>query len=568
MESFWDGNAKSSPVQNLVSEANIVDDPAAIDVPGRILQPLMLSGDTAAMIKNWQFTCRQNHSDYQRPAYRPQRLLQVGGGEVNHLKLQACHESSVPSLPEYAALSYMWGGPQRFMTTKDSLEARMVRIEFEDLPGTLRDAVLVCRVIGIRWLWVDVLCIIQDDPQDKLEQIKTMGEVYRSAALTIIPAFSLGSDEGFLSETFENVTLPFQCFRDNTSSGRQGSIYLIKKQLDAPRFPIETRGWTMQERLLSTRLLFFHPGRIDWVCRESHLFAGSSSSYSVNMIDESVTDRSWDKWNLNCSNIKNDDVNLQIQRWYTLSQAFSERTLSDPLDRLPALASVAKELRREFPGIGDYVAGLWTTNLAQQLLWKLHLYTQPKSRLNKFIGPSWSWVSIESSFMLPTFAIAPADIRLEILDYEIQHDISSDRYGSLLAASLEVRGRLKTAQWNISTQKIESSNGLLLAGNTKTVADSKDYASRGPLVGNIVNVYCLEVQDARYWARDIKTEGGQVFTGLLLFKCPGARSTYRRAGLFSLAKVDQDESSYAVFEAAVKNLAWFEDVEPQVITII
>ena len=554
-------------LKNLVSEANIADDPATIDVPGRILQPSILSGDTAALIKDWQFTCRQTHSDCQRPAYRPQRLLQVGGGEVNHLKLQACHESSVPSSPEYAALSYMWGGPQRFLTTKDSLGAKMIKIEFEDLPGTLRDAVLVCRAIGIRWLWVDVLCIIQDDPQDKLEQVKTMGEVYRSAALTIIPAFSLGSDEGFLSETFDNVTLPFQCFRDNTSSGRQGSVYLIKKQLNAPRFPIETRGWTMQERLLSTRLLFFHPGRIYWVCRESHLFAGSSCSYSVNMIDDSVTrgKRSFGKWNLN---INIDDVNQQIQRWYSLSQAFSERTLSDPLDRLPALAGVAKELRREFPGIGDYVAGLWTTNLAQQLLWKLSLYAQPKWKLNKFIGPSWSWVSIESSFMLPTFATEPADIRLEILDYEIQHDISSDRYESLLAASLEVRGRLKTAQWNISTQKIESSNGLLLAGNTKTVADSKDYASPGPLVGNIVDVYCLEVQDARYWARHIKTEWGPVFTGLLLFKSPGARSTYHRAGLFSLAKVDHDESSYAVFEAAVKNLAWFEDVEPQVITII
>ena len=433
----------------------------------------------------------------------------------------------------------------------------MVRIEFEDLPGTIRDAVLVCRAIGIRFLWVDMLCIIQDDPQDKLEQVKTMAEVYRSAALTIVPAFSLGSDEGFLSETFENVTLPFQCFRDNTSSGRQGSVYVIKKQRDAPNFPIETRGWTMQERLLSTRLLFFHPGRIDWVCQESHLFAGSSSSYSVNMIDESVIRRSDRSFNRSNVNVKI-DVNLQFQRWYTLSGAFSRRTLSDPLDRLPALAGIAKELRREFRGIGDYVAGLWTTNLAQQLLWKLDLHAQPQWRLNKYIGPSWSWVSIESSFMLPSCAMAPADIRLEILDYEIQHVISSDRYGSLSAASLEVRGRLKTAQWNIATQQIESSN----------VADSKEFASQGPFVGHVVGVSCLEVQDARYWVRQFKTDWGPAFTGLLLIKCPGARSTYCRAGVFSLANVDEDESSYAVFEAAVKNLGWFEDVEPQVITII
>ena len=522
----------------------------------------MLCDDIVAMIKNWQSVCRQNHSDCLQPAFRPQRLLYVGGCEANYLKLQPCHASFVPTMLEYAALSYMWGGPQRFLTTKDSLEARMTRIGFEDLPGTLRDAVLVCRAIGIQWLWVDVLCIVQDDPQDKLEQVKTMGEVYRSATLTIVPAFSLGSDEGFLSDTFENVTLPFQRFHKNTSNDRQGSICLIKKQPDAPSFPIESRGWTMQERLLSTRLLFFHPGRIDWVCRQSHLFAGSSSTYSVNLIDDSVTrtNRCFEKF---ISSDMNTDVNEQIGRWNTLSWEFSRRTLSDPLDRLPALAGIAKELRQKFPGIGDYVAGLWTTNLAQQLLWRID--GQPKWRLNKFIGPSWSWISIETSFTRGAFATSPA---VEILDCEIQHDVSSDRYGSLSAASLRVRGRLKTAQWNISTQRIDSPNGLSLTGNTQTLADSMEYASHGPLVSRSVDVYCLEVQDARYWARQIKTEFGPAFTGLLLFKCPGSQSTYHRAGLFSLAKVGQDECSYAVIEAAVKNLAWFEDVEPQVITIV
>ena len=341
-------------LRDLVVEANLVDDPAAIDVPGRILQPSVLNSDTTAIIKKWLFTCQKNHSNCIRPAVWPQRLLHVGGGEVAHLTLQDFHEGSVPTTPDYAALSYMWGGPQRFMTTKESLEARMVKIDFEDLPGTLRDAVLVCRAIGIQWLWVDVLCIIQDDLRDKLEQIKTMGEVYRSAILTLIPAFSQGSDESFLSDTFENAILPFQRFHGNNSSGSQGSVCLLKKQSGTPAFPIETRGWTMQERLLSTRLLFFHPGRIDWVCRESHLFAGSSSSYSVNLIDESVTrsNRFLEQRGPNQSHM-DIDVNLQIRRWYGISAAFSKRTLSDPLDRLPALAGVAKEFRREFPGIGD-----------------------------------------------------------------------------------------------------------------------------------------------------------------------------------------------------------------------
>ena len=556
--------------EDLLSEANLAGDPAAIDVPGRVLQPSILNGDTIAMIKKWQFTCRQSHQDCSQLAYRPKRLLHIDGGEVSHLTLQACHERSMPNVPEYAALSYMWGGPQRFLTLKDNIDVRTARIEFEDLPRTLRDAVFVCRAIGMQWLWVDVLCIVQDDPQDKLEQIKTMGEVFQSATLTIVAATSLGSDEDFLSDTFANATLPFQRFRYATSSGREGSVCLSTMQLDKPRFPIETRGWTMQERLLSTRLLFFHLGRVDWVCRESHLFAGSSSSYSVNLIDESLTrgHLAFNPFDPNRSNI-NSDVEAQIRRWHELCTAFSGRKLSDPLDRLPALSGVAKNFRLKFPGIGDYVAGLWTTNLAQQLLWKINLKAQWKCRLNKFIGPSWSWVSIENQFTLPTFVTVPeVIIRLEILDHGIQYVDGSDRYGPLSAASLKVKGRLKIAQRNISTQKIESPNELLLAGNTKTVADSQEYASEGPFAGISMPVYCLEIQDARCCARYIKTEWGPVFTGLLLFECPDTRSTYRRAGLFSLAKVDEYESSYTVIEAAVKNLAWFEDVQPQIITII
>lgn len=101
----------------------------------------------------------------------------------------------------------------------------------------------------------------------------------------------------FLLETFDNVISPFIRRRYKTSDGNEGFVYLIKQRDQDPRFLIESRGWTMQERLLSTRLLFFHPGRIDWVCRSGHLFAGCSSSYSVNLIAKSVAKNStWDEY--------------------------------------------------------------------------------------------------------------------------------------------------------------------------------------------------------------------------------------------------------------------------------
>jgi len=135
------------------------------------------------------------------------------------------------------------------------------------------------------------------------------------------------------------------------------------------------------------------------------------------------------------------DVNLdvvqQIQRWYSLCEALDKRKVSDPYDRLPVLSGIAKEFCRNFPGIRDYVAGRWTTNLTRQLLWRINFDVQWKCRLNEFIGPTWSSASIQSPFMLPAFASMPADIRLEILDHRIQYPVGATQLQTFDASKLQ-----------------------------------------------------------------------------------------------------------------------------------
>ena len=157
---------------------------------------------------------------------------------------------------------------------------------------TIRDAVTVCRAIDIQWLWVDVLCIIQDDPVDKSQEIVRMGDIFRSATLTLVAATASSSEKGFLNSTFSEVCQPFQRFTYPCPDGKTGFIYLLKHPPGQEIFAIERRGWTMQERLLSTCLLFFSPGRVDWVCRACHLYAGASGSLSVNLIDDTLTEGS------------------------------------------------------------------------------------------------------------------------------------------------------------------------------------------------------------------------------------------------------------------------------------
>lgn len=135
---------------------------------------------------------------------------------------------------------------------------------------------MVCRAINIQWLWVDVLCIVQDDPVDKHQEILCMGNIYRHTTLTSVAATASGSEKGFLTREKGFLTstfrrLPFQRLAYPCPNGRTGSIYLIKHLPGEGRVAIESRGWTMQERLLSTRLPFFTSARVDWVCKSSSL---------------------------------------------------------------------------------------------------------------------------------------------------------------------------------------------------------------------------------------------------------------------------------------------------------
>lgn len=105
-------------------------------------------------------------------------------------------------------------------------------------------------------------------------------------------------------------------------------------------------------------------------------------------------------------------------RWFTLCISYSQRKLTDPLDRLPAFSAIAKEFRKSCPGLGDYPAGLWSMSLPQQLLWRSYRPSCPL--LERYKAPSWSWASLEDEICLPPSAYAPAKIRLEIIDYTIK----------------------------------------------------------------------------------------------------------------------------------------------------
>ncbi|KAF2806749.1 HET-domain-containing protein [Mytilinidion resinicola] len=221
------------------------------------------------------------------------------------------HMSAPDERGDYVALSYCWGGPQ-VMTIKDTLQANMTGIALQTLSQTIQDAILVTRKLGIRYIWVDALCIVQDDETSKNKEISQMGRIYSNATLTISASSSAAATEGFLRKPCapEGCELPFLLpdgkfgkvlavpsqeqkdiafskmkeikaypvdYRDWTRQEQLAVDFAIQSpegqrpaELGRP-WPLDTRAWAFQEHMLSPRLLVFGPDDVRWRCQEIQL---------------------------------------------------------------------------------------------------------------------------------------------------------------------------------------------------------------------------------------------------------------------------------------------------------
>ena len=164
-------------------------------------------------------------------------------------------------------------------TAQISLESRRKGIAISEMPVVFQEAILVCQRLSIRYLWIDALCIIQDDKTDWEQEASQVGRLYENAVITIVPLPSHAHREQFLQRPQQTFIVPFH---STIQPGIQGEIYLrhipriffgndcyqpdleISEKFDS-RW--DGRGWTYQEDTLSTRSLYFGQSRLFYRCR-------------------------------------------------------------------------------------------------------------------------------------------------------------------------------------------------------------------------------------------------------------------------------------------------------------
>lgn len=299
----------------------------------------------------------------------------------------------LPGTTKYFALSYVWGQLQNILQTQKGTLEHMEReasisTETPNLPEPVRDAMRLLHGLGERYLWVDRLCIIQDDDENKNFHISNMDSIYFNAYCTIVAADGRDAKSGLpgvgLGSQPRNFHQQFVRFTKSTLQSDKGRLTRVG--------PHASRAWTFQEMFLSRRCIIFSNNTVYWNCQQSlwredicgdpegGLGFPNAHHYTMGF-------KAWPDTN----------------QWASLVGEYCRRDMTYQEDAHAAFTGIEKVLERTFPA--GFLYGLPEFFFDYAILWNpgrvLKRRMVPSGHEDvcyKF--PSWSWLGWEGPNLL------------------------------------------------------------------------------------------------------------------------------------------------------------------------
>ena len=399
------------------------------------------SESNKTMARWWFQHCRIDHQHCTPADYSsrklPKRLLEVGNSS-NGLTVKVIEPQHLQDI-EYMTLSHCWGGTLPMCLLTGNLEMSKTGIPFSSLPKTFQDALSVVGWFGIKYLWIDALCIIQDSDDDWTHESGRMRDYYKYSFGTIAATGAFNSSEGLFFDRNPAFVLPFKAI--TTWLGREENVEVTAggSCLEALRNePLNRRGWFLQERFLSPRVLHFGRMQMYWECRTK-----LSCETWPNIVPRNVYFRS------SFALISRDAYPKNTRAlWRKIVSTYSRMALTRLSDKCVAFAGIAEE----FQAItrDDYVAGLWRRNLVEELLWTVDTSQYPKdspARTQSYLAPSWSWLSLDRAVVHQDFSFQRTYERADkiaVISARVE-SVTENRFGAVKNGVIGARGLLVPA---------------------------------------------------------------------------------------------------------------------------
>lgn len=361
------------------------------------------------LIKEWCSDCEKIHAAcrMKNTSDIPTRLI-----EITTAQWRLCHtaEEAYAERVEFVALSYRWPKKPSIRLLKLNEPIFRGYQQIVALPQLFQDAMKVAVCLGVRYIWIDALCIIQDSPDDWSNESMRMTNVYANSYCTIAAAASADPDDSLFKERSLEDILPGST-KCNTTQGNVpviGTFVILERDSWHREFEasvLQLRGWCLQERILAPRTIHFAASQLLWEC-------------DTLLQNETFRDIPYPRLapTIRVSSIRHSDQNesdilasgIPFREWANIIKSYSRCALTEANDKLVAISGLASLFHKRTND--TYFAGIWRYNLLDYLLWTSAPFATDNDPMEtmldlilrryrtdtparSYIAPSWSWAS-------------------------------------------------------------------------------------------------------------------------------------------------------------------------------
>jgi len=498
------------------------------------------------LAKRWLDACLATHdactTSTKEHSRLPTRLLDVGSKDVRLVITDDWEKQ-----PRYATLSHCWGNIDFIRLRKELVESFMTAIPLENLTKTFRDAVKITKNLGLNYLWIDSLCIIQQSDADWEKESAMMSSVYGGSTVNIAASGAIDGNSGCFLKREEYVgKVHFTAMIEGREMAWDIAPSIFYKSV--ARSPLAGRAWSLQERLLAPRTLFFSDTELFWGCKvrdANESFPEGTPHFSERHIfhlEKRPLSHNWDT----------------ITRLYTLGKlTFSE-------DKLVAISGIARAVQQETQD--QYLAGLWRKDIEVQLCWSQNSPGRRLPQHMNYRAPSWSWASVDDEGFV-SYPLMPESKKSQ---YKLYAHVV-DAY--VIPSGRNLLGKVSGGQLTIGCTSILS--GKLYGRRAhfyevEVSSESREvfrvYPDSDEDVGHTVYILPLIQTVEDFQAEKDHEDNSRSIWGLLLAPSNKKKGEYRRTGSIHFHAFDawhrdvlyRFDKALDVFGAAVAELACAE----------